>query len=135
MPRVTRAALRSNALLEESTTAALTPLALIPVKERVALGEITDNRTREMPTLESIGEVKQTGKMDSGKSGCGKGKKGKVVKKGKKQVQKIEGGNVEVLEDDNQSDASSAVEEACQDLMKECSGGNTLIYPLISGPR
>jgi len=118
MPRVTRAALRSNALLEESTIAALTPLPLTPLKERVALGEITDNQG---PALEMI---------EPGKTGPGQGKKGRVAKKGKKHVPKAEEGNVEVLEDDNQSETSSAVEDACQDLMKESPGGNTLARSL-----
>jgi hypothetical protein len=127
MPRVTRAALRSNALLEESTVAALTPLPLTPLKERVALGEITDNQG---PALEMIEVVKDAGKIKPGKTGPGQGKKGRVAKKGKKHVPKAEEGNVEVLEDDNQSETSSAVEDACQDLMKESPGGNTLARSL-----
>lgn len=131
MPRVTRAALRSNAVLEESTVAALTPLPLTPLKERVALGEITDNQGREAPALEMTEEVKDTGTMGPTITGPGKGKKGRVTKKGKKHVAKAEEVNVEVLEDDNKSETSSAVEDACQDLMKEGSGGNILARPLI----
>ena len=132
MPRVTRAALRSNALLEDALVAASTPLPLTPRKERVALGDITDNNVREAPVLEAAEKVEETGKMAPSKAGPGKGKKGKSAKKGKKQGTKAEEVNVEVLEDDNQSETSSAVEEACQDLMKESSGGNTLACPLIS---
>lgn len=131
MPRVTRAALRSNALLEESTVAALTPLPLTPLKERVALGEITDNQGREAPALEMTEEVKDTGKTGPTNTGPGKGKTGRVAKKGKKHVAKAEEVNAEVLEDDNKSETSSAVEDACQDLMKESSGGNILARPLI----
>ncbi len=131
MPRVTRAALRTHALLEESTVAALTPLPITPVKERVALGEITDNPVREALAFEITEEVKEISRMTPGKTGPGKGKRGKVTKKGKKQVSKAGEVDVEILEDDNQSETSSAVEEACQDLRKENTGGNTLARPLI----
>ena len=133
MPRVTRAALRSNALLEDALIAASTPLPLTPRKERVALGDITDNNVRESPALETAEKVKETSKVAPNKAGAGRGKKAKGAKKGKKQTTKAEEVNIEVLEDDNQSETSSAVEEACQDLMKESSGGNTLACPLISG--
>ena len=133
MPRVTRAALRSNALLEDALVAASTPLPLTPRKERVALGEITDSQMNEALELRGPEETKETGKMAPSKAVPGKGKRGKGAKKGKKQVMKAEEVDVEILEDDNQSETSSAVEEACQDLMKESSGGNTLACPLISG--
>ena len=131
MPRVTRATVRSNALLEDATAAALTPLPLTPLKERVALGEITENQVREVPTTETAEEAQETRKMGPGKTGLDKAKRGKVAKKGKKQVPKVAEVNVEVLDDDNQSETSSAVEEACQDLIKGNSGGNTLACPLI----
>ena len=35
----------------------------------------------------------------------------------------MRGDTIEVIEDDNQSATSSAVDEACQDLMREPSGG------------
>ena len=124
MPRVTRAALRSNALLEDSNVAALTPLPLTPIKERAVFGEITNNQGKEAPGSDVTEAVKETAKMGPGRKGPGKGKNGKVAKKGKKQIPKAEEVNVEILEDDYQSETSSAVEEACQDLMKESSGGN-----------
>ena len=52
-----------------------------------------------------------------------RGKKANVAKKTNKQ-KKLKAMNVEpeVLEDDNESSTSSAVEEACQDLLKDNSG-------------
>ena len=131
MPRVTRAALRSNALLEDSTVAALTSLSLTPHKARIALGEITENQGKEAPVLETPEKVEETIKMAPSKKGPGKGKIGRVTKKGNKQASKTEEEIMAVLEDGSQSETSSAVEEACQDLMKESSGGNTLARPLI----
>lgn len=53
-----------------------------------------------------------------------KGKRGKVQKNDKKLALSAKSeGSVEVIEDDNQSATSSAVDEACQELMKEPSGG------------
>lgn len=133
MPRVTRAAVRSNALLEDSNVAALTPLPLTPVKERAVFGEITNNQGKAAPSSDMTEEAIELGKVGPSKKGHGKGKKGNVAKKGKKQGVKAEEVNVEILEDDYQSETSSAVEEACQDLMKESSGGNSLVCPVMSG--
>lgn len=114
MPRVTRAALRSHALLEEADLASATPLPLTPVT-RVPLGEIAGNK-EEIKT-----EPHELSKAE--KKPLVKGKKGRVAKEVKKQENhKIDHETIEVLEDDNQSATSSAVEEACQNLMQESSG-------------
>lgn len=110
MPRVTRAALRSHALLEEADSTSLSPT---PVT-RVPLGEIAGNEIKadahETSTIEKKAPVD--------------GKKGKVAKKTKKhENHKIDRETVEVLEDGNQSATSSAVDEACQNLMQPSSGG------------
>lgn len=114
MPRVTRAALRSQVLLDEVDLAISTPLPSTP-RTRVPLGEIAAN-TEEIknpnPDLSKTKKKQPT-----------KGKR-RVAKKAKKQTSSnVEDQSVEVLEDDNQSTTSSAVDEACQNLMQEISGG------------
>lgn len=114
MPRVTRAALRSQVLLDEVDLAISTPLPSTP-RTRVPLGEIAAN-TEEIknPNLEL---------SKSKKKQPAKGKR-KIAKKIQKQTNgKVQDQGVEVLEDDNQSTASSAVDEACQNLMQDISGG------------
>ena len=117
MPRVTRAALRTQELQEESEIAASTPLPPTPVKKRVPLGEISEN----VATEAQVAELEQ--KLVPAKKGSMRGTKGNVAKKTNKQ-RKLKAMNAEpeVLEDDNASSTSSAVEEACQDLLKENSG-------------
>ena len=117
MPRVTRAALRTQELQEESETAASIPLPPTPVKKRVPLGEISDN----VATEAQVAELEQ--KLVPAKKGSVRGKKAHVAKKTNKQ-KKVKAMNAEpeVLEDDNESSTSSAVEEACQDLLKDSSG-------------
>lgn len=117
MPRVTRAALRSHALLEEAGLASSTPLPLTPVT-RVPLGEITGNKEEVKVESHELSMPRVEKKSPP------KGKKGRVAKKAQKaESDKIDQGSVEVLEDDNQSVTSSAVDEACQNLMQESSGG------------
>lgn len=114
MPRVTRAALRSQVLLDEVDLAISTPLPSTP-RTRVPLGEIAAN-TEDIKNLNL--ELSKTKKKQPVKG------KRKVAKKTKKHTSsKVEDQVVEVLEDDNQSTASSAVDEACQSLMQELSGG------------
>ena len=122
MPRVTRAALRTQELQEESDIAASTPLPPTPVKKRVPLGEISDN----VATEAQVAELEQ--KLVPAKKGSVRGKKANIAKKTNKQ-KKVKAMDVEpeVLEDGNESSTSSAVEEACQDLLKDGSG---LYYPL-----
>lgn len=115
MPRVTRAALRSHALLDEADLASSTPLPLTPVT-RVPLGEVAGNREEIRSELRQLSKVEKKPPV--------KGKKGRVAKKAKSQENdKINNETVEVLEDDSQSATSSAVDEACQKLMQESSGG------------
>lgn len=112
MPRVTRAALRSHALLEEADS---TPLPLTPVT-RVPLGEIAGNKEEIKADPHELSTFEKKAPVD--------GKKGRVAKKAKKQENhKIDRETVEVLEDGNQSATSSAVDEACQNLMQQSSGG------------
>lgn len=114
MPRITRAALRSQVLLDEVDLAISTPLPSTP-RTRVPLGEIAANSEEiKNPNLElSNGKKKQPVK----------GKR-KIAKKTQKQTSsKVQEQSVEVLEDDNQSTTSSAVDEACQNLMQDISGG------------
>ena len=114
MPRVTRAALRSQVLLDEVDLAISTPLPSTP-RIRVPLGEIAAN-TEDIKN--PYVELSKTKKKQPAKG------KRKVVKKAKKQTEsKVEDQSIEILEDDNQSTTSSAVEEACQNLMQEISGG------------
>ena len=117
MPRVTRAALRTQELQEESDIAASTPLPPTPVKKRVPLGEISDN----VATEAQVAELEQ--KLVPAKKGSVRGKKANATKKTNKQ-KKVKAMDVEpkILEDDNESTTSSAVEEACQDLLKDSSG-------------
>lgn len=112
MPRVTRAALRSHALLEEADS---TPLPLTPVT-RVPLGEIAGNKEEIKANPHELSTFDKKAQVN--------GKKGRVAKKAKKQENdKIDRETVEVLEDGNQSATSSAVDEACQNLMQQSSGG------------
>ncbi|KAK4692700.1 hypothetical protein P7C71_g4555, partial [Lecanoromycetidae sp. Uapishka_2] len=111
MPRVTRAALRSQEVQEESDLAASTPLPLTPIKTRAPLGEVSTSKVNELASA-STSEVK----MAPAKKG--KGKKGNKTKKSaKEKKENKEQPDVEVLEDGNESSSSSAVEEACKDLL------------------
>lgn len=123
MPRVTRAALRSNAILEDEPKLAMSiPLPATPQKEREPLGEVAGNVPEEPPAIDD-------GVKPEKKEGA-KGKKVKGTKKGKKQP-KRENDEItpEVLDDDNHSATSSAVEEACEDLMNPIVGGE--IFAII----
>ncbi|MCJ1456563.1 hypothetical protein MMC28_006924 [Mycoblastus sanguinarius] len=114
MPRVTRAALRSKELEEETSVTISKPFLLTPAKSRVPLGEIRDNQSAGS-IVNTPEESVEVAKKDPAKV---KGKKGKATKKTTKQEKlSIEEPSIDVLEDGNQSAASSAVEEACQDLM------------------
>ncbi|MCJ1355387.1 MAG: hypothetical protein MMC33_005378 [Icmadophila ericetorum] len=115
MPRVTRATQKNIEVLED---AASVPLPSTPRRERAPLGEITANQNENTPVRYEL-EVDIYAKPPK-KTGA-KGRKAKGTKKGKKKdIENSE--NNDVLEDDNQSDVSSAVEEACKELMKENNG-------------
>ncbi|KAL6715091.1 hypothetical protein ACLMJK_007352 [Lecanora helva] len=111
MPRVTRAVLRSQEIHED---AASVPLPLTPIKGRTPLGETAGNAS-VIPEMIDTGE----GTMTGTEKGPGKGKKGKASKNAtKKKKANKEEPMVEVLEDDNQSQTSSAAEEASKDLIE-----------------
>ncbi|KAL8694620.1 MAG: hypothetical protein Q9224_003532, partial [Gallowayella concinna] len=114
MPR-TRAALRSQASPDEADIAATVPLpATPPITRRSPLGEVTGNK-QEMPAaVDNPEEILKANK------GTGKGKKGKNTKKSKKDVENVnKDESREVLPDENESETSTAVEDACKDLFNE----------------
>ena len=118
MTRVTRAALRSMEQHDESSVAVLIPLPQTPIKGRIPLGEIADNKGAENETITNSEERAAPAKKE-----VGKGKKGITAKKANTQMKKkAEEVYVEILEDENQSTCSSAV-EACQNLLKDGSQG------------
>ena len=114
MPRVTRAALRANAALEESISEASVPLPSTPPKERTPLGEIAGNVVENLHR-----ELDSTQPTKAKKHGPSKAKKGNVIRKAKPKQFGRGDDNLGVLEDDNQSETSSAVEEACDDLKND----------------
>ena len=106
MPR-TRAALRSNAIVEDEVDLATnTALPSTPVKDREPLGEISSNAQEESMNAKTFQKVPT------------KAKKIKGAKRGRKKKTENPEPDAEVLEDENQSETSSAVEDACDDLMK-----------------
>ncbi len=112
MPRVTRAALRSNAVaLDEVEVAGSSPVT--PRKERAPLGELAGNSV-EPTTASSTNNDAKPKKKRPAKSkprqGTRKAKKADVVNR------------EEVLEDDSHSATSSAVEDACEELRKDPEG-------------
>lgn len=118
MPRATRAALRAQELVDEATTAASIALPPTPTKERTVLGEISNNPTMTVETpFDKDSEPKKLGT---------KGKKGKGGKKAKKGAKTKEGPQkVDVLEDDEISNHSDAVEQACTELLQNQSESGT----------
>ena len=122
MPRTTRAAAARNAILEDAVDAADVPLPMTPPRAegRTPLGESSANPPREEPqqTLLEINlEKQQKPQKQNDKK---KAKPG--AKKPRKAVVK-ESKHPEVVEDDCQSSASSAVAEACQQLSRHGSHG------------
>ncbi|KAL8780405.1 MAG: hypothetical protein Q9213_006490 [Squamulea squamosa] len=115
MPR-TRAALRSQALPEVPDIAATIPLpATPPIARRAPLGEVSGNQESVPVSVDNPEGILKAHK------GAVKGKKGQSSKKPKYDVQNNK--SEKVLPDENQSEASSAVEDACQDLLIEQSQG------------
>lgn len=107
MARTTRAALRSRELAEEeSAAAASVPLPATPQRQRVPLGEISDNQGAADSTMVTIPFNEPVKPARKGKQAKGKGKTSK----------KTQAPNVEIIDDGDQSSASSAVEETRQDL-------------------
>ncbi|KAL8908677.1 MAG: hypothetical protein Q9207_000645 [Kuettlingeria erythrocarpa] len=106
MPRVTRAALQA---------AAAVPLpATPPVTKRAPLGEISGNQEGLPVAVEDPEHILK------GKKGPARGKKGKVAKRNKKHEEAANDDEYAgVLPDENESQTSSAVDDACQDLLTE----------------
>ncbi|KAL9026917.1 MAG: hypothetical protein Q9196_004489 [Gyalolechia fulgens] len=120
MPRVTRAALRSQASSEDSGVGAVISLPTIPpITKRMPLGEISGNQEELLAAMEHPGETLKANKGP-------KGKKGKTSKNSRKDDEAVGTKQPEdVLPDDNESEISSAVEDACQDLLKEQTQGTS----------
>ncbi|KAL8810268.1 MAG: hypothetical protein Q9200_002708 [Gallowayella weberi] len=114
MPR-TRAALRSQASPDEAELAATVPLpATPPVTRRSPLGEITGNKIEVPLAVDDPEEILKANK------GTGKGKKGHNSKKSKNDAQNLNNNESrEVLPDENESQTSTAVDDACQNLLNE----------------
>ena len=120
MPRVTRAALRSQETQAELNEAASTPLPLTPIKGRAPLGETAGN----------IGTPRANKDKEINEDVCDivvnnpkKGKKGNAAKKlSKKNSTKSKKQDVKVLEDEEESEGSSAADEAAANLSKDTSG-------------
>ncbi|MCJ1475331.1 hypothetical protein MMC13_003993 [Lambiella insularis] len=114
MPRMTRAALRTNAILEdEANLAAATPLPSTPTLSRQPLGEVVGNIYGEITNHEALKEdVKHV------KKAAAKDRRAKSTKKRNKKGSVEEKNASEVLEDEYQSSTSSAVEEAREELLK-----------------
>lgn len=118
MPRITRAALRTNIVLDDEVNlATATPLPLTPQIERAPLGEIAGNPIGEVTSMLEVNLAKPVKKV------TGKPKKAKAPRKEKKRPVQDET-DFEILEDDNQSSTSSAVEEACEELLRDHSQGS-----------
>lgn len=119
MPRITRAALRSQEGQEEAINAASVPLPSTPkLKGRAPLGETSGNSVAAPTNVNTPEES-----VAAAKKGPGKGKKRNATKKAIKPKNiETEEFVVEVIEDDKQSQTSSAAEEACKNLMEENSG-------------
>ena len=115
MPRVTRAALRANSALDD--VAASVPLPVSPYGGggRRVLGEISTNQEDHNASLDTTAAT-------ATKKPAVKTKKGKGSKKTKKRHADLDE-NCQVLEDENQSGSSSAVEDACEELLKRSDNG------------
>ena len=110
----TRAALRSQATSEDSSTVAPTPP---PATKRAPLREITGNQ-EEVPIA-----VDDPEEILKGNKGTGKGKKSKSSKSKKDAENTNDEESAKVLPDENRSETSSAVDGACQDLLRDQTQG------------
>ena len=109
---MTRAAMRNaHLILEETEEAALVPLPATPQRgDRAPLGEIVLN-DQDPPKIQlevDLGKPVKQPSSNKGKSGA--------CKKSSNKENKVPDIAPEVLEDDCESSASSAVEEACEEL-------------------
>ncbi|MCJ1283859.1 hypothetical protein MMC26_003190 [Xylographa opegraphella] len=113
MPRVTRTALRTAAILDdEAHLAAATPLPSTPTVSRTPLGEVAGNLNGD-----AVSGAEQGDAVKPGKKAAGKGRKAKGTRKGRKKNEVDSENEVEILEDPYQSSASSAAGEACEELL------------------
>ena len=111
MPRVTRAAMRSHVIEAAPST---------PLKDRIPLSDITSIVQEELLSTHESDASRRVMKKTVVKA-----KKAKGTKRGhKKGITKTEVTS-EVLDDENQSEMSSAVDEACGELLKESTGGQS----------
>ncbi|KAL8741842.1 MAG: hypothetical protein Q9190_005601, partial [Brigantiaea leucoxantha] len=116
MPRVTRAALRSQASIEGSDIATMVPLPASPAPmRRSPLGEISGNSKDGPPSTDNTQRV-----LPALNKGVVKGKKTKSSRMAEEMTASLydENNDKIVLMDDCESEASSAVEEACRDLLE-----------------
>ncbi|KAI4116137.1 MAG: hypothetical protein LQ345_003397 [Seirophora villosa] len=123
MPRLTRAAKRAQPAPGDSAVAAAVALpATPPSTKRMPLGEISGNQ-EELPTpVENPEQILKANK------GPGKGKKGKSSKKSKGLDEAGNTGkSTGVLPDEVESETSSAVDDACQDLLKDGHEGTSQV--------
>ena len=118
MPRITRATLRSNAALENVDLTASAPLPSTPFKQRAPLGEIASNVGEDSRMSKSLGQMTK-----ARKKGPVKVKKGSAAKKAKAGLLESNENYEDIIEDDNHSATSSAVEEACDKLKRHGSSG------------
>ena len=119
MPRVTRAALRSQEVLDETNIAASTPLPQTPTKIRFPLGEIAGNKGTHSEAAINPGD-----QVVPPKKRPGRGKKGNNAKNvDKHEKDRAEEVPAEVLEDESPSTHSPAAMEASQDLSNNGSQG------------
>ena len=118
MPRVTRATLRSNAASESSDLLPSTSL-----RQRAPLGETAGNVGKDSRVADRSGQMTRARKR-----GQVKVKKGNAAKIASAGLLESSEDCAEILEDDNQSVTSPAVEEACDDLMKHGSSGTFRIW-------
>ncbi|KAL8656521.1 MAG: hypothetical protein Q9226_002635 [Calogaya cf. arnoldii] len=115
----TRAALRSQAPHENPDLAITTSPSTTPsAPKRNPLGEITGNQEDVPIAVDDPEEILKANR------GTAKGKKGKGSKKSRKDAQKPNNDESgKVLPDENQSETSYAVDNACQDLLKDQTPG------------
>lgn len=110
----TRSALRSQGPHENPTTSPSSTAS-----KRAPLGEITGNQ-EEVP-----GAVDDPEEILKANRGTAKEKKSKRSKKSKKDAQSTNNEvSGKVLPDENESETSSAVDNACQDLLKDQTQGH-----------
>lgn len=114
----TRSALRSQASHENPTTTS--PSTTSSASKRAPLGEITGNQEEVPIAVDNPEEILKA------KRGTAKGKKSKSSKKSKKDAQNTnnEEDSGKVLPDENESETSSAVDDACQDLLRDQTQGH-----------